>query len=159
MEQMEATITTEDILAAMQQTWTRLKRVLERFAPVLDAGPDAGGWTPRQLLSHLTGAGPRVPIHSAFFLAGRAEVPIVFGESYWIPEWENAPLEAFTLAMRAAYEGNRRFVQDLAAVDLSCMAETRFGVMTLGEFLLTSYQSHLGNFHVPQLEAFLTSQI
>ena len=35
---------------------------------------------------------------------------------------------------------------------------TRFGVMTLGQLLLTSYQSHLGNFHVPQLEAFLASQ-
>jgi len=36
---------------------------------------------------------------------------------------------------------------------------TRFGVMTLGQFLLTSYQSHIGNFHVPQLEAFLTRQV
>lgn len=158
MEQTEETITTEEVLATMQQTWTRMERVLERFAPVLDAGPDAGGWTPRQLLSHLTGAWQRVPIHSAFFLADRAEVPIVFGESYRIPEWENAPLEGFTLAMRAAYEGNQQFVRDLAPLDLSRTAGTRFGAMTLGQFLLTSYASHLGNFHVPQLEAFLTRQ-
>ncbi len=158
MEQTEATITIEDILLAMEQTWTRLERVLEHFEPVLDAGPDAGGWTPRQVLSHLTGAWQRVPIHSAFFLTGEAEVPILFGDSYWILEWENAPLEAFTLAMRAAYEGNRMLVRDLAHGDLSRTAGTRFGVMTLGQFLMTSYESHLGNFHVPQLEAFLTRQ-
>jgi hypothetical protein len=88
-------------------------------------------------------------------LTGKTEVPIVFGDSYWIPEWENAPLEAFALAMRAAYEGNRWFVHELAPGDLSRTAGTRFGVMTLGQFLLTSYQSHMGNFHIPQLEAFL----
>jgi hypothetical protein len=159
MEQTEATITIEGILAAMEQTWTRLERVLEQFEPVLDAGPDDGGWTPRQVLSHLTGAWQRVPIHSAFFLTGGAEVPIVFGDSYWIPEWENAPLEAFTLAMRAAYEGNRKFARDLVPGDLSRTAGTRFGVMTLGQFLMTSYESHIGNFHVPQLEAFLTRQV
>jgi hypothetical protein len=159
MEQMEARITTEEILVAMQQTWTRLERVLERFAPALDAGPDAGGWTARQLLSHLTGAWQRVPIHAAFFLAGRAEVPIVFGDSYWIPEWEHAPLQAFTLAIRTAYEGNRWFVHGLAPLDLSRTAGTRFGAMTLGQFLLTSYQSHIGNFHIPQLEVFLISQV
>jgi hypothetical protein len=54
------------------------------------------------------------------------------------PEWEHAPLQAFTLAMRAAYGGNRRFVEDLAPLDLSRTAETRFGVMTLGQFLLSS---------------------
>lgn len=52
MEQAEATITMEDILVAMEQTWTRIECVLEHFAPVLDGEPDAGGWTPRQLLSH-----------------------------------------------------------------------------------------------------------
>lgn len=114
MEQKEATITIEDILVAMEQTWTRIERVLEHFEPVLDAGPDAGGWTPHQVLSHLTGSWQRVPIHAAFLLAGRAEVPIVFGDSFLIPEWENAPLEAFTLAMRADYEGNRLSVRDLA---------------------------------------------
>ena len=159
MEQADATITIENILVAMEQTWTRIERVLEHFEPVLDSGPDAGGWTPRQVLSHLTGSWQRVPVHAAFFLAGRAEVPIVFGDSYWIPEWENAPLEAFTLAMRATYEGNRRFVRDLAPFDLTRTAGTRFGVMTLGQLLMTSYESHLGNFHVPQLEAFLTGQI
>jgi hypothetical protein len=158
MEQKEATITIQDILVAMEQTWTRIERVLEQFEPVLDSGPDAGGWTPRQVLSHLTGSWQRVPIHAAFFLAGRAVVPIVFGDSYWIPEWENAPLEAFTLTMHAAYEGNRWFVRDLAPLDLTRTAGTRFGVMTLGQLLLTSYESHLCNFHVPQLEAFLTGQ-
>src|SRR5215472_14228845 len=134
MEQMETTVTKEDILVAMEQTWARLERVLEHFESILDTGPDAGGWTPRQVLSHLTGAWQLVPIHSAFILTGRAEVPIVFGDSYWIPEWENAPLQAFTLAMRAAYEGNRLFVHGLAPLDLSRTAGTRFGTMTLGRF-------------------------
>jgi len=159
MEQADATITIENILVAMEQTWTRIERVLEHFEPVLDSRPDAGGWTPRQVLSHLTGSWQRVPVHAAFILAGRSEVPIVFGDSYWIPEWGNAPLEAFTLSMRAAYEGNRRFVRDLAPFDLTRTAGTRFGVMTLGQLLMTSYESHLGNFHVPQLEAFLAGQV
>ena len=73
----------------------------------------------------------------------------MFGDSFWIPEWENAPLEAFTLAMRAAYEGNRQFVRDLVPLDLTRTAGTRFGVMTLSQLLMTSYESHLGNFHVP----------
>jgi exonuclease VII small subunit len=42
MEQKEATITLEDIIAAMEQTWTHLERALEQFEPLLDAGPDAG---------------------------------------------------------------------------------------------------------------------
>ena len=82
MEQKEATITIEDILVAVEQTWTRIERVLEHFEPVLDSGPDAGGWTQRQVLSHLTGSWQRVPIHAAFLLSGRAEVPIVFGDSF-----------------------------------------------------------------------------
>ena len=88
-------------------------------------------------------------------MTGRSEVPISFGDDYWLPEWEDAPLEAFTFAMQAAYEGNRAFVRRLTPADLARRLTTRFGVMTLGDFLLTSYESHIGDVHVPQLEAFL----
>jgi hypothetical protein len=30
------------------------------------------------------------------------------------------------------------------------------GEMTLGEFLMTCYVFHIGDMHIPQLEAFLT---
>ena len=149
------TITTEAMLAVINQTWERLAPVLEQLEPVLDAGPDAGGWTPRQVLSHIVGAWQRVPVHSAFFVAGRPEVPIVFGDSYWIPEWEHAPMETFRFAMQTAYEGNKAFIRQLTSSDLTRTCGTRFGVMTLGEFLMTCYVFHIGDLHISQLEGFL----
>lgn len=150
------TIMIEAVLTTADQTWARLLPVLEQFKPVLDDGPDAGGWTPRQVLSHVVGAWQRVPVHSAFFLTGKPEVPIVFGDSYWIPEWEHAPMEAFRDAMQAAYEGNKVFIRQLMPSDLARMSKTHLGVMTLGEFLMTCYVFHIGDIHIPQLEAFLT---
>lgn len=147
----------EAVLAAADQTWARLLPVLKQFNTVLDAGPDAGGWTARQVLSHIVGAWQRVPVHTAFFLTGQPEVPIVVGDSYWIPEWEHAPLEAFTFALETAYEGNKAFIRQLDPTDLSLTCRTPFGVMTLGEFLMTCYTFHIGDFHIPQLAAFLTS--
>ncbi len=151
----EQTITIETILTAMDETWGRLDRVLGRLEPVLSSGPDAGGWTVRDLLSHLVGAWQRVPVHAGFFLANRSEVPIQLNDRYWIEEWETAPLEAFVLAMRTGCEGNKVFVRGLDPTILSRKAQTPFGEMTFGELLVTSYQSHIGNFHIPQLEAFL----
>jgi hypothetical protein len=151
----EPTITIDTILAAIDETWQRLDRVLARLEPALSTKPDAGGWTVRDLLSHLAGAWQRVPVHAGFFLANRPEVPIQVGDRYWIAEWETAPLGAFTLAMRTSYEGNRAFVRGLDPAMLSRKAQTPFGEMTLGELLVTSYRAHIGNFHIPQLEAFL----
>ena len=152
----ESTITIDAILTAMDETWKRLDRVVGRLEPALSMGPDAGGWTVRDLLSHLVGAWQRVPIHASFFLVNRSEVPIQVGDRYWIEEWETAPLEAFILAMRTSYEGSQAFVRGLDPTMLARKAQTPFGEMTLGELLVTSYQSHIGNFHLPQLEAFLT---
>jgi hypothetical protein len=64
------------IREAMDEAWRHIRVVVQEMGPVLDAGPDAGGWTPRQVLSHIVGAWQRVPIHASFFLAGRREVPI-----------------------------------------------------------------------------------
>jgi hypothetical protein len=151
----EPTVTVDTILTAMDETWKRLDRVLSRLEPALSAGPDAGGWTVRDLLSHLVGAWQRVPVHASFFLANRPEVPIQVGDRYWITEWQTAPLEAFILAMRTSYEGSKLFVRGLDPAALSRRAQTPFGELTLGELLVTSYRSHIGNFHIPQLEAFL----
>jgi hypothetical protein len=146
----------EAVLAASDQVWARLAPILAQFATALDAGPDEGGWTARQVLSHIVGAWQRIPVHSAFFLTGQAEVPIVVGDSYWIPEWEHAPMEAFLLALRTAYEGNKSFIRQLDPSDLSRTCRTPFGVMSLGEFLITCYTFHIGDFHIPQLASFLT---
>ncbi|HEU5381530.1 MAG TPA: DinB family protein [Ktedonobacteraceae bacterium] len=147
----------EAVIDASDQVWARLVPVLMQFKAVLDAGPDEGGWTARQVLSHIVGAWQRVPVHTAFFLTGQPEVPIVVGDSYWIPEWEHAPLEAFLFALQTAYEGNKAFIRQLCPSDLERTCRTPFGVMTLGEFLMTCYTFHIGDFHIPQLAAFLTS--
>lgn len=147
----------EAVLDASNQVWARLMPVLKQFDAVLDDGPDEGGWTPRQVLSHVVGAWQRVPVHTAFFLTGQPEVPIVVGDSYWIPEWEHAPLESFLFALQTVYEGNKAFIRQLHPSDLSLTCRTPFGVMTLGEFLMTCYTFHIGDLHIPQLAAFLAS--
>ncbi|HLQ31016.1 MAG TPA: DinB family protein [Ktedonobacteraceae bacterium] len=155
MKRRIETITIEAMMVVIDQTWARLALVLEQLEPVLDAGPDAGGWTTRQVLSHIVGSWQRVPVHSAFFLTGRPEVPIVFGDCYWIPEWKHAPMKAFRGAMQVAYEGNKVFISQLTHSDLTRISRTHLGVMTLGEFLMTCYVFHIGDIHISQLEAFL----
>jgi hypothetical protein len=152
----ETAPTIGDVLDVIDETWSRLKTVLSRMELAVNAGPDAGGWDARHTLSHLVGAWQRVPIHSGFILTGESHVPIQLHDPYWIEEWETAPLEAFVLAMRTAVESNKAFVQSLDPAALSLSAETPFGPMTLGELLVTSYESHIGDFHIPQLEAFLS---
>ena len=135
-----------------------MDRVLDRLALVFDVGlVDGGGWYPKHVLSHLAGAWQRVPIHSAFYLDGSLrDVPIQLRDKYWIAEWETAPLEAFRLAIKTAYIGNRAFVSDLNPSLLSRRLPTTLGEMSLGELLYTSYKGHIGNFHTPQLEVFLS---
>lgn len=153
-------IMVQDILEAMDETWQRLEVVLPALALVLDSGPDEGGWTPRQVLSHIVGAWQRVPVHAAFFLSAppRDEVPILLHDDYWIPEWEHAPLEAFIFAIKVAYTGNWLFVRELDRPALAARRMTPFGECTLGELLLLSYKGHIDNFHLPQLEAFLEAR-
>lgn len=149
------TVTTAAMLSVIDQTWERLMTVLDRFEPVLDAGPITDGWTPRQVLSHIVGSWQRVPVHVAFFLSGRAMVPIVFGDAFWIPEWETAPIEAFRYAMQVACEGSKAFVRQLTPRDLTCTCKTPLGEMSLGEFLMTCYVFHISDMHVPQMDSFL----
>ena len=146
--------TLDAIREAMEESWRHVCAAAREIGPVLDAGPDAGGWTPRQALSHIVGAWQRTPIHASFFLAGRQEVPIELGNDYWMVEWQTAPLEAFLLAIEAAYEGGTALLRRLDATALARRAQTPFGRVTLGELLLTSYRGHIDRFHVPQLRAF-----
>jgi hypothetical protein len=111
--------------------------VAQEIEPVLDAGPDAGGWTPRQALSHIVGAWQRAPIHASSFLAGHKEVPIQLGGDYWIAEWQTTPLAACLLAIETAYEGGAAPLRQLDAMALATQAQTPFGEVTLGEILLT----------------------
>ena len=151
--------TLDAIREAMEEAWRHVRAVVqEMMGPVLDAGPDAGGWTPRQVLSHIVGAWQRVPIHASFFLAGREVVPIQLGDDYWMPEWQTAPLEAFLLAIETAYEGSSALLRRLDAMTLATRAQTPFGEASLGDILLTSYRGHIDHFHLPQLRAFLSSE-
>jgi hypothetical protein len=153
----EQSINVGALITAMDETYVRLDSIISVLGPSLDAGPDAGGWTARQVLSHLIGAWQRIPLHAAFFLDSSftGEVPIQFHGDYWIPEWETAPLHAFAAAMEAAYTGARAFVQDLSPVALNRRARTPFGEQTLGELLMGSISGHISDFHTPQLEAFV----
>ena len=133
-------ITIDALVAALDETWAWLEPIVSQYGPVLDAGPDAGFWTPRQLLSHLIGALQRVPVHAGFFLDDDdARAVTIFGsDPYWIAEWGTAPFASFLLAMQAAVEGNKAF---LRALDPAMLARTRrlpvFGVeRPLGDFLL-----------------------
>jgi hypothetical protein len=148
--------TIDEIGAAADETWHRLATALDRLPDELPTEPDAGGWTVRQVLSHLIGGWQRVPVHAAFFLGGDAgtAVPIVFHDPYWISEWETAPAIAFRIAMEAAYQGNKAFLAKLDSVALSTRRQTPFGESTLGNLLLLSYTGHLDRFHLAQLEGF-----
>ena len=157
MTDSDAPVTVERLLAIIDEAGTGLNSILANFEPVLDAGPDAGGWTPRQLLSHIVGAWYRVPIHTGFYLANRNEVPILMGDQYWVAEWETAPLISFTIAMQAGVAACKALVQTLTPSDLLKEAETPFGRMTLGDLLETSFTGHLLRFHGKQLAAFLNT--
>lgn len=149
------TITTAAMLSVIDQAWEQVMTVLERFEPVLDSDPVAGGWTPRQVLSHIVGSWQRVPVHTAFFVTGQAAVPIVFGDAFWIPEWEHAPIEAFKYALHVAYEGSKALIRQLMPDDLARTCKTPLGEMSLAEFLMTCYVFHIGDMHIPQMENFL----
>lgn len=157
MDEHTTVPTISELRAALDRTYAQLDGVLQRMGEVLSAGPDAGGWTPRQTLSHVIGALGRVPIRAGFYLvpAEPCQVPIQTGDPYWLPEWETAPLDAFALGLRAAYHGNIAVLQALDPSVLDHAGETPFGTLTLGQLIMRSYQGHLIGIHLPQLEAFL----
>ncbi len=137
----------------MDQSYEQLSVLLNVLSDPLSDVPDEGGWTIRQLLSHLAGAYQRVPIHSGFVLGGNGSVPILFDDAYWIPEWENAPLNLFQRSIEEGSQGCKAFVASPGERDLELRADTRFGEMTLGAFLMVSFGGHIGRFHLPQLAA------
>jgi hypothetical protein len=147
----------DQIAAAADQTWQRLSEIIDRLAGHLPAGADPGGWTIRQLLSHLIGSWQRVPVHAAFFLSDDVtSVPNRIHDPYWIAEWEDAPLVAFRLAMETAYHGNKAFLAGLDPATLPIRRQTILGEFTLGDFLLLNYSEHLDRPHSGQLEAFVS---
>lgn len=146
-----------ELRSALDHAYAQLDGVLQRMGEVLSAAPDAGGWTPRQVLSHAIGSLVRTPIRAGFFLAPSepSKVPIQTDDPFWMIEWETAPLDSFALGLRAAYHGNLALLQALDPSMLDRAGETVFGQLTLGELLKRSYTSHLIGIHLPQLEAFL----
>jgi len=146
----------EELEAVVDTSWRRLATVVDRLSDPLPDTLDDGGWDVRHLLSHLIGAWQRVPIHAGFFLTGAIglPVPMQFHHSYWIPEWDTAPLVAFRLAMETAVDGNKQFLRRLEPGLLTQSRSTPLGEMTLHQFLVTSYDRHLIGMHLPQLEAF-----
>lgn len=157
MDDQSQVPTISELRAALDRAYAQLDGVLQRMGEALSAGPDAGGWTPRQVLSHVIGALTRVPIHAGFFLGPSepVKVPIVTNDPFWLPEWETAPLDSFALGLRAAYHGNIALLQALDPTLLDHHGETFLGDVTLGKLLMTSYTGHLVGIHLPQLEAFL----
>ena len=154
--QAPETVTIDTLLTAADDAGKLLEGIVSQYGPVLDGGPDPGGWTPRQVLSHVIGALQRAPIHSGYFLDGDPSqpVPVMISDPYWIPEWGTAPLASFLLALRAAVAGNKAFLRTLDPAMLSRSRRMTFGELTLAQYLMVSYVGHT-NSHIPQLNAFL----
>jgi hypothetical protein len=149
--------TVNQIIEAVDDAYSRLNTLLSRPGLDLDAPAQDGAWNRRRLLSHIIGALQRVPVHAAYYLSSTYSpddtyVPIQVHDDYWIPEWETAPIEAFRAAVRAAYLGNLHFVAELHPELLARTAHTPFGVWTLADLLMVSYESHINHSHVSQLE-------
>jgi hypothetical protein len=155
--QIDRVVTVDrEVLGALERAGQQTTTLLDRFSNPLPATIDAGGWDVRHLLSHLIGAWQRLPAHSAFFLADEnIMVPMQTDHSYWTAEWATAPIEAFSLALEAAYAGNVIMLQRVDAEALGRSRRTPFGEMTLRQLLMLSYERHLAGDHLVQLAAFL----
>jgi hypothetical protein len=152
--------TLEAVRAACDTCRQHIASALERLSDPISDEPDAGGWSTRQLLSHLIGAFYRVPIQASFALAGAGNngvptIPIEMHDAYWLQEWETASVQTFRTALEVTYHGNLAFLDTLSPADLAVEANTRFGEMNLGGFLMLGYVGHPVRFHGQQLESFL----
>lgn len=149
-------VTLDQLTAIIDAAWTDYQPILANLS--LDNPASTEGWTPRQVLSHVIGAWNRAPLQAGFFLAGASAVPVLFHDPYWISEYQNAPLPALRSALLSALEGNKAFLRSLQPADLErAIFMPDFGVdLPLGAFLLTAYQSHIIDMHMPQLRALLT---
>lgn len=152
-EQPEA-ITIEVIAGALEQSYAQISSALANLSDPLSEVADEGGWTVRQLLSHLIGALHRVPIHTGYFLSGVESLPLVIGDEYWISEWSTAPVRSFSLALDAAYQGVKAILPTVAPDNLQRVCGTPFGNLSLDQFLLISVNGHIARFHGEQLAAF-----
>ncbi len=152
-EQSEA-ITIEAIAGALDQSYAQISSAIAKLSDPLSEVADDGGWTVRQLLSHLIGALHRVPIHVGYFLGGAESLPLLVGDEYWIAEWSTAPVQSFALALDAAYLGVKATLPSITAEDLQRVCGTPFGELSLDRFLLISVHGHIARFHGDQLTAF-----
>jgi hypothetical protein len=118
MIDLTPTITVDSLIAVIDNTYHEFDVILEQFGTTIDAEPDANGWTPRQLLSHVIGTWQRAPLQAGFFLTNAKEIPVIFHDPFWIPEYANAPLPAFRAALIAAAEGIKAYLRSLSAGDI-----------------------------------------
>lgn len=151
------TFTQAQVIEALDETWKRTETIMNRLRPALDSGPDAGGWTPRQVLTHLIGSWELDAVRMGYFLEDEAKDRnrIVPHFDYWKAEYENAPFISYYLAMRKAYLGLRALVQELTDEELARPGHVNGRANTLGAYLVFSATGHRGDFHLSQLEAFL----
>jgi hypothetical protein len=160
MSEDQQTPTLEAVRAACNTCREHIVNALERLSDPISDEPDAGGWSTRQLLSHLIGAFYRVPIQASFVLADADSndvpaIPITMHDAYWLQEWETAPVQTFRTALEVTYHGNLAFLRSLTSDDLALPGTTPFGDMTLGGFLMLGYVGHPVRFHGEQLESLL----
>lgn len=158
VEATAPSLTVDDVLAVLEDSYTRSLTALRQLGPHLDSGPDTGGWTPRQVLTHVIGSWELDAVRIGHFLDQRARdsMMIIPHHHYMKEEYVHAPLLSFELALRKAYLGLRALVLELTPDQLALTAQSNFGrESTLAEYLIFSAQGHRGDFHTPQLEAFL----
>ncbi|HEX6289040.1 MAG TPA: DinB family protein [Herpetosiphonaceae bacterium] len=120
---------------------------------------ERGGWTGREILSHIIGSWQRVPLWASFYLDADSTtpVPIHTHDPFWIREWQTTPVTGFKLSLAAAIGGNHVFLRSLDPDVLGRTHPTPFGVIPLAAFLQINYQFHIGGNHTPQLQSLLVS--
>jgi hypothetical protein len=159
MSEQQSAPTIEELKSACDANYAQVKSALDRLGNPLSDEKDEGGWSVKQLLSHLIGAMYRVPIHASFYFTGNGEavpvIPIEAHNDYWIGEWADATTANYQAALDLAYQGNLAFLAALDPADLNRTGQTPFGEWPLGTMLQISYAGHPMGFHGEQLEAFL----
>lgn len=148
-------ITPDALIAQLDYLNSEVGSILDQLdvnAPIAQPGD----WTPRQILSHITGSLNRVPVQAGYFVANQSPVPVIFSDPYWIEIWHNAPAASFKLALTAAVEGNKALVRSLAADVLwRVLPIVGFGELPLAVFLMVNYKNHLSDMHIPQLRVYV----
>lgn len=156
----EATLTAptvDSITAAADETFQALEAIIDTLPASLPDGAYNGGWTMRQILSHIVGSYQRMPIYLGIYRAPSDDfVPVVTHDPFWISAWGTAPVESFRAALAVTYTGIKSLVAGLSSDDLAVIRTVPFGRVRLGDFLMINLVDHVAN-HLQQLEAFTTS--